>query len=469
MADSPGIDAVFEFIATAIEPLADWSDDDQITAYVEGLGWQLPLVPSGLPAIRDSANQIMEGLGDLRAARLQGQSEASALAKIAAGLTLVIAAIEAAPQSLAAELPPDFIAATDIVNQFTKRLLDGLVIDAIRATSQTIRVLLLAVGIIQEDQNNDFVLRQLVLERVSLLVSDEAALLSQVYGWGTTDLNQDRLFSVLNEIAFVALVGVDVRFPSPQFLSAMFPGATPPSGDEPAILAVPLVGLGFPPLSVGILPAFKATVTELQGLALRLLGTPTLSISESIGANTTLSLESDFAVDAGVGVVLRPDEAPTIVENVETGALPAVAGKIVIDVRQTDPEGPIAIFDFGGGTRLTAQTAFAQLSLQIPPPDAVVQAGLVGGLLRVSLDDADGFIGSVLSAAPLDIKFDVSIGWSHARGLFFFRLGRIEDPHRSEPEHWPLRGRRHRAGSSRRPRWSTPERRRRRHGVAWSS
>ncbi len=55
MPGAVSIEAAFEFIGGATQPLALWTDDAEVIYYVAGLGWNLPSVPSGFAAIAESA------------------------------------------------------------------------------------------------------------------------------------------------------------------------------------------------------------------------------------------------------------------------------------------------------------------------------------------------------------------------------------------------------------------------------
>jgi hypothetical protein len=423
-----GVNEAAQFIARTFRPLRDWITDDHIKAYVERIGWTLPSVPSGFRNVRDSAAQLLDELANLMDADQQDDPLAfgTAVANVVSFVTVVVGNIDALPNSINAELPLTYRNETGIANNIRTRLLDQLLYDGIRLGSHTVKSILFALGILDEDvpdpaphQPPQFVLHQVHLDRIGLLFRDPSALMTEVYGWGTADIKEERLFSAIQQLSFGLLGEPEVISPSPQFIQGMFPGVPiPPEGLGEMLAVSVMLGQERAPLLIGAIPAPKSTPSEPQAIALRVLGAPDLSFSVPVTSTVTLTLDSKFALDAGVGVILRPNEAPTIVQNVESAATPATEGRVGVTLRREDAAHPVRLFRFGKGADLRAKTFFAELSLQTPPSDLVIRAGIEGGVLTVSLADADGFVGSVVPAGALTINFDLGIGWSKTRGIF---------------------------------------------------
>jgi hypothetical protein len=424
-----GVNEATRFIATTFQPLRDWVSDDHIKAYVDEIGWTLPSVPSGFRTVRDSAEELLDELANLLEADEADDTAAflASIAKIASFVTVVVGNIDALPNSIRAELPSDFVTDSGIANDISERLLDRLLYDGIRLSSHTVKSVLFALGILDETAEEEdtarhqprFVLRRIILRRIGLLFTNPAALMGEVYGWGTTDINVERLVGAIQQLSFGLLGEPDVIHPSPQFLQGLFPGVPiPPEGPGEMIAVSLMLGVNRAPLAIGAIPAPKASPSERQGVALRLLGAPDLSFSLPVTSTMALNLSSELALDTGVGVVLRPDVPPTIVQNVEAVGAPVGKGKVSLALRRADATHPVQLFRFAGASDLRARTFFAEVSLVTPPSDLIFRAGLEGGVLNISLGQADGFVRNAVPSSALAVKFDLAIGWSKVRGVF---------------------------------------------------
>ncbi len=427
MADTFSVEAAAEFMASACEPLTLWTDDNSAAAFAAEIGFNLPSVPAGFGAVAVAAKGLTEALGDLIAARLDEADETVAIAEVLGGVTAVVASIQALPASLTAPepagLPPAYLAASGIADEIERRIIDKLLIDQIKSTSQGVRSLLVATGIIAVEEvpvvdGPSIVIERVRLDRLSLLFTDQKQLLSQVYGWGTPSINSDQLYATIRELGTGVLSGGVVRTPPAAFVAAMFPGADPFTVVQTTMLEIPLIGISFPPLSVAAMPAPQTSASEPQAVALLLLGSSDASITIPTEI-ATLTLSTDAALDAGVGVLLKPSEPPTIISAVTTGPGPAGPGKLTLQLTRNPSEFPFVVARVGGGSELRIKSYTADLTLELSPTDLIGRAGVQGGELVISLSDGDGFLSSVLPAGGLTANFDLTIGWSKNRGVFF--------------------------------------------------
>lgn len=428
-----GVGAATAFMAAAFGPLESWITDEHIKRYVRTLGFALPSVPTGFDAVHDAAVALLDGLGALNDADLDGTPAEFAveLAKVVVLLGNTIGAIEALPASLRAELPVDTYVdpsgIADAENGVHRRLLDALLFQAITRTSQTVRGALVALGIMVEEEKDPdgqfhpaFTLRQINRDRLGLLFGGKPFdLLKDVYGWGTPHIDAQRLHRTLTELSFGLLGMPDILRPTSSFIAAMFPGVPIPPEGLGDMFGITLgIHRDLGSLSIGLLPAPKATLDEPQALALRVLGSPTFKFDVPITPTLTLSADADFTLDTGLGVLIRPNAAPVIVTNVESAFAPATKGHASITLERVEAANPIVLFDFGGGSDLRCKTFFAKASIETPPEDVSMSAGVQGGKLIVSLDSADGFMKDVVPSKSFELDFDLGIGWSNQGGIF---------------------------------------------------
>jgi hypothetical protein len=177
---------------------------------------------------------------------------------------------------------------------------------------------------------------------------------------------------------------------------------------------------------VAVFPAPKATATENQGLAFRLVGVPSGTITLPIPGNLQLSLAVNAALDLGIGLVLYPDRPTVLVGGLSSTPGPLATGGVDITLSRIAADSPIVIFDTGIGSTLIANGYHARLGLQASPSDVLIAAGIDGGTLSISLASADGFITSVVPSSAITIAFSLEIGWSKAKGIFVTGAGGIK-------------------------------------------
>ncbi len=418
------IDSASEFVGTAMGPLVErFSDDTAVRSFVAELGFDaLPSVPPVFGEIHDSALLVQDSIANLVTARLDGDSSgaATATAAVTTGLIATIGNLKNLGNSLTAALPSSYVAVTGIDAALERRIVDYILIQAISA-SQMARAVLITLGVIEENRLDAdatkfqpaFKLREFRLDRLSRLFSDPTGLLEDVYGWGTPEIKRDRLFRSISQLSIGLLLPAEIDFPSATLLASMFPGV-PDDAAVGRMLNIPATGV----LEVGIFPAPKVSPMELQGIAARLIGTPSTKISFGIGGGLEAELDVKAALDTGLGVLFKPDADPQVLVGVESASSVLLSGGIDLTVRRAPAKQPLRVFSFGNTGTLDLTSYHVSLGLEASPSDVVVSAGVDGGRLTISLGEADGFLQSQMPQDGLHIDFDLGVGWSSRRGIF---------------------------------------------------
>ena len=97
-------------------------------------------------------------------------------------------------------------------------------------------------------------------------------------------------------------------------------------------------------------------------------------------------------------------------------------------------EQSVLLFGVAGATSLSAQrlaigvkSSFAwNAATAKATGDVGIEGRIEGGKFVISLDDADGFIGSIMGGFGLEGGFDIGFGWSAGAGIFFTGSGGLE-------------------------------------------
>jgi hypothetical protein len=246
--------------------------------------------------------------------------------------------------------------------------------------------------------------RTVRFDRFGEVLTDPFGVLAQRYGWGSDQLDAAGLFEGLAGL----LAGVDDAFVEPD----------PVTGS-------PVLKLG--PVDVGLTPDAGAGAAELRpGIRVRLAAdfpaSPDFRIPLGPGLTVEIAVDSDLEPDLTLD--LRPPADVILTPPSVTD----VHGRVRIGISATGADGgPLVLVGRAGGSRIEAAELRAAVGAELEwDPSAGVAAGaflaevaIQGGRAVLSLGAADSFLRTLLPGDGLELDFDLLLGWSQARGLYF--------------------------------------------------
>ncbi|HET7504875.1 MAG TPA: DUF6603 domain-containing protein, partial [Kofleriaceae bacterium] len=414
-----------------------------VRALVESLGWSLPPgpPPPSLLALKTTAARMSADLDQLEAALAGGGDETSILAGLAAVFTDVgelSEELSALGGKLATELPPAFIDATHFDQQFVPRLLDALVIQQLYTAVPVGSRVLRLIGLVEISPQPadpatfqpEFTRYRVHWERIGQLFQHPEQILHDVYGWGTPQLTLAPLFDALQSIASALKGPGTFDYPSTSMLHALAPGADLTSQRIEKIYELPLVDLtaGKIMLAVTALPTLSPS--ELQGLAIALLATGSISGLEiPVSDHVSLLLDGSLDATAGLALSLRPDQPPAVIANYDVAGAPVSQGDLALTLNyvRRPEEDPLTLLDVAGcGLEARALSLGSGIKAGAAGFDPSVEVGLRGGRLGISASAVDGFLASLLPPDGAGIDFDLLLRWSRSRGVELDGAGGLE-------------------------------------------
>ncbi|HEY2962683.1 MAG TPA: hypothetical protein VGJ37_09735, partial [Pyrinomonadaceae bacterium] len=326
----PTFDLLAARFARALSPLAYGMDsEDGVRNVVAYLGWELPLAPASLTALGQDLAQLNSSLANLNVALHSVDAGESAdvdaaLRDVTLDLAPVVAAFHELPGRLRAELPADFIAATHIDQELVGRMFDWLISFDLAKNSPLIYRLLRLAGIIEvtpqvitEDTVAPvFEQHQIHWNRLVKLL-DPKSLARDVYGWGTTQLDSERLFAELLPLSMTLSMPAEHRYASEEFTKRVAPGSSIDALPEPQLwipvfrgddVSFFLVAMALP----------KTNPAELQGLALALVPSAAGELKIPLTDQLELKLSAAAQIGTGASLIVRPDRAPDVVLDMES-------------------------------------------------------------------------------------------------------------------------------------------------------
>lgn len=377
------------------------------------LGFEMPAGFTTQPGLANALQTIVTKANQLPAltADLSASIDADGISIGADGAAL-IAAVQALVDAInqvsgqipaaAAAVGADPGAASELANQFGKKLLDYTIIRYFEGYHAVALHALGLFGLIDHVEigpngpgRPGHLDRSLRLDRLSGLFSAPQAILSSLYAWD--DPNFDgrqlliRLRNLLDSLAIAASIEDTTVPPSLELFSTRF---TPTTGLSPA----------------GLIATLHDDVPGGWSFSYQ--------ISERIRAELGL----DPALPAGTAFTLQP--------NLKITANPA--GKLegaahFALARQAPPGERVTLLGLGGIGGLTAQEIKFGLATDFAwdagsgraSSELGLSGDVTGGKFTINLADGDGLIAKLVPIPQVDADFAISVNWSPDTGLRF--------------------------------------------------
>jgi hypothetical protein len=434
---------VAKFLAGACRPFfSSLGTSDSISQFVAEIGWTLPSVPPALTALATSGDAMLEALTAVDAA-VEAVDNGGDPSTLIEALVTLIAQIGAfatdvanLPAELQAQLPPAFVAATGIDQNFETRLFQDLAVRELDRVLPLTTSLLNLIGLIEEKAvaadpahfQPDYTSRAIRFDRLGKLFNDPLSVLADVYGWGTPTLDLTTMFANIGRVSYYVMGPIELRVPSDDMLTALAPGGVvaPDDGPSPAF-TIPIWQNDPFTLVIAFLPLPKVTPGELQGVAITLQLAITENTTIQIAPLIGLALDGTLDFTAPIAGVIRPDQPPAFLMD-PGGASAIVSGKGGAKLVFGDPSAATRLLTIPGGSYLEAsQISFgAGVDTTISPVDLYVQGGLTGGKFVLDVSQADSFLSNILPSGGVTLNFDFGVAWSQHLGLRFSGGARLE-------------------------------------------
>lgn len=449
MAESRGtLDALIVPVSRAFAVVGDLIAPDGGNDLLAELGYKVP-GGSDLPALfSDLTNKtvaLTDALNAVLAAYEDGSyQEASFLEKVL-DLAKAVADIAKAAEGLSDRVNAAFAGAADFLangqlDQLPRRLVDYLVVGYFAKEHPALLASFDLLGLtastfVEEGTHNpDFYLVEVRWERMPWVLSQPRELFVQEYQWGTADFDATKLIERAQ--ALLWLIGLPSR--THQILDPALP-------DVPGVLEleIPLVqgmierpGEGLAGVEVGLRVQRSTPGADAGdvGLALTPYAAGSFAVAIDIAEGWKFGIDGQIDAEA-----LRVNVRPQSVQVEAAVAIAAALGLTLL--RDGSVLGPLVIFGDANGTRLqvgeVSQRVFAAAS-----SDGVFDVGAEFALKEAALvivaSEGDGFLKMVLPSEPLIFGFDLTIGFSTARGVYFSGGAELEYTFHLDAEIGPI-------------------------------
>jgi hypothetical protein len=425
-------------LARALIPLtrALAGTNESLVAHFEKLGWILTEVPKVLKDLQSAGTQVTGCLARLEQGLRQvgeGSRSESDLEQPATELLLALALLAAAirelPAGLRSQLPPAFVTATHIDEKVQKRLYDDALSRLLEYDSKEAYLIARLLGFVESIPRDAdparfqpaFEERIIRLDRLLAISDGPAALMRDVYGWGTPVLDSAKLFMALRDLSVIVLSPCFFDYASRSLLRAIVPALPDDALRERGLLVRLFQGTPLE-LSLGVYPLPKKQPDELEGLVAILTGLASIQQLFQLAPSVSLKIDSQIDLASGIALAVWPDRPPKILGNVATAAQLIQSGstKVGLSYAPTDENDRLRLLSFTD-FNLDSQGLSLDAGVKVGTDssiDAFAEVGLTK--LRVQLGGLgqDSFLAEVMPES-VTVEFDLIGGWSSIKGLYW--------------------------------------------------
>jgi hypothetical protein len=405
MPDASGtVEAIAQWLVQILQPVRDRLSEGQVVELLVEMGYgpragvetEAALVSAG-NALAQKAAVLLPRLQTLVAA-IEAKNTATIISTaLQLGQDVVVFVDKAAEFANALKaLGPHPGASNAQLDELPRRLLELLVIRYAETAPGAAEALEL-VGLFDRTpvmlDGEEILQRRIAFDRLGNVLSNPRAAMAAKFGWGTPGFDGAALLPILRRQL--------TRNGLPAIVDT---GVVPPVLDA-VVAEISADTSASPP---GLLIRFNDTI----GFG----GTPSFD-----GGGWTIRLELSTAIEPDFEIRIRPDGGVSA-----TRPSGSAAGRSALVFTAGSPAGePYTVVGQAGGSRIEARQFEARLEalLQAGGGSAAgeisVSADVRGGRIVVDFSEGDGFIKTLLSGVSLESGFDIGMGVSSAKGVFF--------------------------------------------------
>lgn len=423
MADRDSIDVVIEELAKGLTPLRQAvSSANAFAGFAAQLGWSIDDLPAPLQTLIGPLDDLIDALGPIVAGREPGLLEYDALRQAITKVATAIDALEGASYDPA--LAAEGFAAV-FPRQLTQFLIVRYLIDHRPALAFVLRVLgLLRVSFVpRSGARLDHTRWELAWPDFTELLRDPATVFRRAVAWGTAEFAAYEVLQAVQDLMTSIGAPSVLEELDPQIVRILENGIDMAGDPVRWHLRIPLFSRasasGVVAAGIGVFP-LPPDGALLPGLALLPSADASITGRFEITDGLFLTIEGTLDLLRGVAVLVRPDRAVEVVGGLTDGSPGPVTGALSIrlDHEQEEPRRLIALRN-GSRLEFARLSAVGGLRLAGDQGELFAEIELHGGRLVIAHEAGDSFLQSVTPPDDLAIQFDIALGLSTTRGLYF--------------------------------------------------
>lgn len=409
-------DGAVRFLATTLVRLADsLSTEELALSFLRDLGWSLASAPPQIVALETAAGALSQLWPSLQYESLTAETAGQATEAVVQLWTAVAALDGTVAPTGAAGFTADL----------ARQILDYWVVDTLRDLGGAVLPLLQLAGIVEIDFVPEalprlrYIARRVRWDLFPALLNDPEAAFRARFGWGTPAFDAAHVLGHIADVLEALRATVSIKEPPAAELAGAGGTATDAAGVDLELIAYEEAGA---PVAAGVRFLPLVPTSGLPGLALVPYVIGSLGERFALDARTTVTIDASFDLAGGVVLGWRPDTGLALTIDLGTGGTSA-AGMMSGRFEYADPSlVPWTIIGAESGSRIEAVSLAGVGALRLvtaTDSELSVELELRGGRIVIAAGEGDAFLRRVLPADGLAASFDLAIGLSTKRGLYF--------------------------------------------------
>lgn len=425
MADRGTLAVIAEQVGLAFGPLAVVVDSPAAYRdFVADLGWDFTTLPPELDTLREPVLAVAAFMGE------EPISDEQSLDLLNAENVALEAITHLREEP---GLPVEFR------NEFPDQLIDYLIVEHLLLREPRWGYLLFVFGLIRLEEvpatagRPAYLRRIVLLDQIGQFLSDPLGFFKTSYRWNQSDFEGVRLIQGMAGLLQAWDLQAHERLVDENTLAALETRALSPEGTYDTSLYLQFFETVPNPvrISAGIgLFLLPETATDKPGFALLPVASAGFDEPVGLAENLTLRFLAQIELTGGVGVLVRPNRDVSILAGLESGAPTAVSSELGVELTLAEARNPTLVLGHAEGTRLEVAGISTRAGARLGNAgfDVFSEFGFVGGKLvvRPSAEETDGLLAELLPASGLEVDFELIIGFSTSRGLYFSGSGGFE-------------------------------------------
>lgn len=395
--------------------------DSEFKKFMNNLGWDFSIptpVFKNMKAALDLMKNIVEN----------ANFDINTALQLRVQIKNLIAAIKAIKTAADSNFPIT-VNASSFKAKFPQQLLQYLIVEYLQNSKSEIAAALQIAGIIRLRNMPDvgsipkYIAKEIIWSDLGRFLNDPTSVFKDAFDWGNNTFDIEAIRQAV--LALAASLDFDVLEEQLHSkIAALIPSINPLPDAYKIILYEDLAAI--PPISVGIdFQTMPAVPGILPGFCISPFAPEALEQVINLSADKKVVLELGYDVSKGVAVFVRPNNVSikTNIIGSPSGEDPPSAFKLRLGFEyQKADKTPTIIFGKADETRLEFLSYSALLGMKVSSSgsqELFLDNKLKGGKLVIKGGKNDGFINALLPQDGLSGTFDLDVGWSSSKGVYF--------------------------------------------------
>jgi len=410
------LEVIGRHLALAMAPLQDAVKDlDSFKAFLYRLGWVADSLPQQYVDLATQVNQVINSVQ-----ALSDEPTIEEVIDLFNNVKNLFDAIKAINDAPAGVDPGLFF------SEISESIFEYLLISRIQYYSENVYSWLVLLGVILREEvtststRPSFFRQSFNFNSLVELIKNPASLPERIYGWGTNDLDFERIIFNISGIFFSCGIPTNVLNLDPNIKSA-YGIAGVVGGEGDLFLEVPVastyVGGTLIEVNLEILE-YRPSDGSLPGIILQPVIPDSLGHQFDFTDSLSLSIRAGTDLTNRIGLIITPQKIEAQYPFQPGNTFPEVGFGATIDYH---PSQNTLIFGTPDKTRLEFSGAAFQLNLDIK--ESIFEVEFLARIryLTLILDggEGDGFLNKILGDKAYSINIPLEISWSNITGFKF--------------------------------------------------